>query len=152
MRSASTAATFCLAVSAGWFAFSSRPPSPAPADPTGGSFPCHVVSVHDGDTFTCAEQDGAGRSIRIRLAGVDARELGDYCAAGHPCSPAHADDSTAELRRLANGQALSCQPNGTSYNRVSAFCRRSDGVDLSCAMLQGHFVAIWPRYWGGHRC
>ena len=117
-----------------------------------GVFACHVISVHDGDTFTCGERGSDGRSIRIRLAGVDAREVGDFCARGHPCSPAHADDSTAELRRLAGGQTLSCEANGTSYNRIAAFCRRSDGVDLSCAMLQGHFVAIWDRYWGAHRC
>lgn len=152
MRPAAIAGTFCLAVSAGWFALSSRPASPAPADTAGGSFACHVVSVHDGDTFTCREANPSGRSIRIRLAGVDAREVGDFCAMGHPCSPAHAEVSTAELRRLADGQALSCEANGTSYNRVSAFCRRTDGVDLSCAMLGGGFVARWDRYWGGHRC
>jgi endonuclease YncB( thermonuclease family) len=116
------------------------------------AFPCTVASVHDGDTFTCAERDVTGRSIRVRLAGVDARELGDYCARGHPCAVASADAATQGLRRLAGGQRLICHPNGMSYRRVAAFCALPDGSDLSCRMVANRYVAIWPRYWGRHRC
>lgn len=152
MRPASVFMVCCLAAAGAFGGYVASPALSRHNAAGQDSFGCHVVSVHDGDTFTCGERGADGRSIRIRLAGVDARELGDFCARGHPCSPAHADDSTAELRRLADGQALSCEANGTSYNRIAAFCSRSDGTDLSCAMLQAGMVARWDRYWGGHRC
>jgi endonuclease YncB( thermonuclease family) len=134
-----------------WYAYRLTHP-PTSADTAEGSFPCTVAAVHDGDTFTCAERESSGRPIRIRLAGVDAREVGDFCAPGHPCATAHADDATAALRRLAQGQTLSCQANGATYGRIAAFCDKPDGTDLSCAMLAGGYVARWDRYWGHHRC
>jgi endonuclease YncB( thermonuclease family) len=141
-----------LFVLCAYYAYRALQPSPPAAPIAAGAFQCTVASVHDGDTFTCAERQNDGQSIRIRLAGVDAREVGDFCAPGHPCATAHADDATAALRRLAEGQILSCRPNGTTYGRIAAFCGRTDGTDLSCAMLAGGFVARWDRYWGDHRC
>jgi endonuclease YncB( thermonuclease family) len=142
-----------LIAGGGWWAYGGGAVNVLGGDnSSASSFLCTVSSVHDGDTFTCAEQDASGRSIRIRLAGVDARELGDFCARGHPCASAHADDATRALALLAAGQRLTCQPSGSTYGRIAAFCRRPDGTDLSCAMLSGGFVARWDRYWGGHRC
>src|SRR4051812_18723784 len=135
----------------GWYAYRAERP-PRANFTTEGAFQCTVASVHDGDTFTCAERESSGRSIRIRLAGVDAREVGDFCARGHPCASAHADDATAALRRLTQGQTLSCRANGSTYGRIAAFCGKQDGTDLSCAMLAGGYVARWDRYWGNHRC
>lgn len=112
----------------------------------GNSFPCTVASVHDGDTFRCAD------GTRIRVAGIDARELDGSCAPGHPCASAPPEAATAALDRLVDGETLSCEPNGTTYKRIAAFCRRPDGVDVSCAMLASGTVALWPRYWKGHRC
>lgn len=152
MRAAPIAVGCCVALAAGWYGLGGAGKSETVSDSDAGSFACTVASVHDGDTFTCAERDASGRAIRVRLAGVDARELGDFCARGHPCSPAHADDSTAALSRMALGQRLSCQSTGATYGRIGAFCSRPDGTDLSCAMLQAGMVARWDRYWGGHRC
>jgi len=51
------------------------------------------------------------------------------------------------LRRSAawrSDSALSCAAN-SPYNRTEAVCRRPDGIDLSCAMLAGNYVARLDR-------
>lgn len=111
-----------------------------------GAFPCTVASVHDGDTMRC--EDGT----RVRLAGIDARETDGSCAPGHPCAAAPAEAATAKLEQLALGWSFTCEDTGRTYNRRAGFCRRSDGLDLSCAMLASGTVAKWGRYWRGHRC
>jgi endonuclease YncB( thermonuclease family) len=111
-----------------------------------GSFSCTVASITDGDTFRCTD------GTRVRLSGIDARERDGSCAPGHPCASAPPEQATAALDRLIAGQTLACEPNGRTYNRVAAFCRRSDGVDVSCAMLASGTVAKWDRFWRGHRC
>lgn len=147
MRAAPIAVGCCVAIAAMWYGLAGVSPQAAEQIHGEGAFVCAVASITDGDTFRC--DDGT----RVRLAGVDARERDGSCGRGHPpCVAASAESATAALSGLALGQRLQCQANGTSYNRVAAFCRRPDGTDLSCAMLAGHFVAIWPRYWGGHRC
>src|SRR3546814_19374155 len=40
--------------------------------------------------------------------------------------------------------------SGSTYGRVAAFCERSDGVDLSCAMVESGTALKWERYWQGH--
>jgi endonuclease YncB( thermonuclease family) len=151
MRRTTLLLALALLILAAWYAYRALQP-PTSAVTAEGAFPCTVAAVHDGDTFTCAERESSGRPIRIRLAGVDAREVGDFCARGHPCATAHADDATAALRRLAQGQTLSCQANGATYGRIAAFCDKQDGTDLSCALLSAGYVARWDRYWGNHRC
>jgi endonuclease YncB( thermonuclease family) len=110
------------------------------------TFNCTVSSVTDGDTFRCSD------GTRIRLSGVAARERDGTCRAGHPCPNAPADAATSQLRALASGQVLTCRSVGVIYGRVAAFCRRQDGVDLSCAMVSSGTAARWNRYWGAHRC
>jgi endonuclease YncB( thermonuclease family) len=88
----------------------------------------------------------------VRVAGIDAREVDGSCAPGHPCASAPPEEATAALKGLVEGQTLSCVANGTTYNRVGAWCRRADGVDVSCAMLGSGTVARWDRFWRGHRC
>jgi endonuclease YncB( thermonuclease family) len=139
-----------FAMSVGWTAYS--PQSGAEATLLGNNFSCTVASVTDGDTFRCAETGADGRQIRVRLAGIAARERDGTCLVGHPCPTASADAATAEMERLASGQVLSCDPNGTTFGRIAAFCVRSDGTDLSCAMIESGTVERWDRYWGAHRC
>ena len=113
---------------------------------TDGGFSCVVASITDGDTLRCAD----GR--RVRLSGIDARERDGSCGVGRSCVDAGPQEATAELRRLAEGQRLSCRAVGTSYGRTAAFCVNEAGEDLSCAMVASGTVARWERYMKGHRC
>lgn len=115
-------------------------------------FTCTVALVTDGDTFRCSETGADGRAIRVRLSGIAARERDGSCSRGHPCPQATAAASTAALERAALGQRLLCRPQNITYGRVAAFCRRSDGVDISCAMVASGAATRWQRYWGAHRC
>lgn len=119
---------------------------------SGEPFTCSVASITDGDTFRCEETDEQGRAIRIRLSGVAARETDGTCSPGHPCPDASAEAATAALSHLARGQTLACQKVGETYGRVAAFCKRSDGVDLSCAMVESGTALKWWRYWRFHTC
>ncbi len=132
----------------GWFSLSDS----AEAEKTAYSMPCTVFSITDGDTFRCAETGTDGKQLRVRLSGVAARERDGSCSPGHPCPIASAEAATAELSKLAFGQLLSCRPVGETYGRVAAFCKRQDGVDLSCAMIESGTAEKWQRYWGDHRC
>jgi endonuclease YncB( thermonuclease family) len=128
-----------------------------PADPSASSaappsFTCTVAAVHDGDTLRCFERGPDGRQIRVRISGVDARELDGSCAPGHPCASAPPEAATAALERLASGQKLQCIPENMTYGRIAAFCVSAAGVDVSCAMLKSGTVALWRRYWANHRC
>jgi endonuclease YncB( thermonuclease family) len=125
--------------------------TPVATSAASGAFSCTVASITDGDTLRCAERGPDGRAIRVRLSGIDARERDGSCAVGHPCASSSAESATAELHRLASGRVLSCQPDGSTYGRIAAFCR-AGGVDLSCAMLDSGTVAKWDRYWRDHYC
>lgn len=130
------------------------PPTAPPAQSIAAppSFTCTVAAVHDGDTLRCSERGPDGRQIRVRISGIDARELDGSCAPGHPCASAPPEAATAALERLASGQRLQCAPENMTYGRIAAFCVNAAGVDVSCAMLKSGTVALWPRYWGDHRC
>lgn len=104
------------------------------------AFMCDVRSVHDGDTFRCAD----GR--RIRLNAINARELDGSCGTGHPCPRGSAEAARDVLTRAALGQRLSCVSTGSSYSRTTAWCARDDGVDLSCFMVRSGMAAVWSRY------
>lgn len=122
------------------------------ADAPDESLRCTVASVTDGDSLRCVERGPDRRAIRIRLSGISARERDGSCSTGHPCPAASSAASTAALERLAAGDVLRCQAQGSTYGRVAAFCRNSAGVDLSCAMVATGAAAKWERYWGDHRC
>jgi endonuclease YncB( thermonuclease family) len=109
-------------------------------------FTCEVAHITDGDTFRCAD------GTRVRLSGVAARESDGTCRPGHPCPAASAEAATAALHNIASGQVVVCRAVGETYGRVAAFCRRQDGLDLSCAMMQTGTVKKWWRYWGLHSC
>jgi endonuclease YncB( thermonuclease family) len=137
-----------LVASVGWVATGSR----QSVTNRPGGFVCSVASVTDGDTLRCRERDEAGRAVRVRLAGIAAREADGSCSAGHPCPTASAQAATSELVRLAAGETLTCSATGSTFGRVAAFCITSAGVDLSCAMVASGTAARWERYWSGHRC
>lgn len=136
----------------GWVAVGSPGNFPGVGKYGGDGFRCTVASITDGDTLRCVEEGADGRQIRVRLSGIAARETDGSCSPGHPCPIASAEAATAELSRLASGQVLECQANGSTYGRVAAFCRNGAGVDLSCAMVSSGTAERWDRYWNGHRC
>lgn len=110
-------------------------------------FTCTVTSVHDGDgPIRCAEAGNDGKPIRLRLTAIAAREIDETCSPGHPCPEASGAAAKAYLQRLALGQTLSCAPVGMSYGRVTAWCWRSDGVELNCAMVEAGMALRWERY------
>src|SRR5207245_2244589 len=102
---------------------------------SGEAFTCTVASITDGDTLRCTD------GTRVRIAGINAREHDGNCNVGAPCPSASPGEATAALSALASGQMLACEANGTTYNRIAAFCRTAAGVDVSCAMLNGGTVA-----------
>lgn len=101
---------------------------------------CEVASITDGDTLRC--RDGQ----RIRLHAVAARESDGSCSPGHPCPAATAEAATAELRRLAQGRTIRCEPTGRSYNRITAICWTPAGEEINCAMIRSGAALIWERY------
>ena len=102
-------------------------------------FACEVAYVNDGDTLRC--QDGT----RVRLHAIAARETDGSCSAGHPCPEASAAVSAAALRRLA-GNRITCVRTGQSYERVTAICHNTSGVEINCAMVQSGAALIWDRF------
>lgn len=102
-------------------------------------FACDVAYVNDGDTLRC--QDGT----RVRLHAIAARETDGSCSPGHPCPTASASMSRAALTELA-GRRITCIQTGTSYERVTAICRNTSGVEINCAMVQTGAALIWDRF------
>lgn len=119
---------------------------PAQAAAIGGGFSCTVSRIIDGDTFDCIG------GPRVRVAAINARERDGSCRRNAPCQAASNAQAEAVLSNLIAGQVLQCEPNGTTGNRIAAFCRTSAGVDLSCSMMSSGTVAKWNRHWRGHRC
>jgi endonuclease YncB( thermonuclease family) len=97
-------------------------------------FSCAVRYVTDGDTFRCSN------GTRVRLSSIDAPEMPGSCRPGRACAPGDPYAAKAALQRLISGRTVQCEPVGTSYNRVAAWCSVG-GVDLSCAMVRaGHAI------------
>lgn len=143
------------------------------AEPDGYSrsarFSCQPSQVWDGDSFNCAD----GRKIRV--AGIAAREVRKVrggrivdggCSKGHPCSATSglaARKALADLfggargvgphgHLLVRGPVLQCRANGTTGDRVAAFCRSAATGDVSCRMVRGGYALRWARYWSRHLC
>lgn len=96
-------------------------------------FACQYPLVHDGDTFRCAG------NVKVRLWGIDAPEL--QTPAGPPARNAAA--------RIINGQTLTCEPKGKSWDRTVALCRLPNGTDIAAEMVKGGFAKDWPKFSGG---
>ena len=57
------------------------------------------------------------------------------------------------LASLVEGQVLTCSDEGRTHDRRAAFYRRiSDGLVVSCAMLESGTVERWDWHWQRHRC
>ena len=102
-------------------------------------FACKVAYVNDGDTLRC--EDGT----RVRLHAIAARETDGSCSPGHPCPSASAADSTSAPTRLA-GRRITCIRTGQSYQRVTAICHNSSGVEINCAMVESGAAVLWDRF------
>jgi len=103
------------------------------------AFTCVVASVTDGDTFRCTS------GVRVRLSSIDAPELPGHCRRGRQCTSGDPFAAKAALSRLIEGRTLTCEPVGTTYGRVAAWCS-AGGQDLSCAMVQsGHAIVRYER-------
>jgi endonuclease YncB( thermonuclease family) len=116
-----------------------RPKHRAVQSKPNGSFSCAVQSVHDGDTFRCTN------GTRVRLSSIDSPEMPGACRPGRNCAPGDPYAAKAALEGLFGGRTIQCQPVGTSYDRVAAWCS-ANGVDLSCALVRsGHAIRL-PQY------
>lgn len=128
----------------------------------GALFACTPTLVYDGDgPIFCAE------GPRVRIAGIAARERDNSCRTGHPCPDATGDQAMSALVTLLGGSRGTVRLHGASFdhvrvraptlrcvsigsagrNRTGAFCKMTDGRNLSCAMLATGTVARWDRYW-----
>jgi hypothetical protein len=141
------------------------PPADAPAEivPAGVTFQCTPVAVYDGDgPVWCAEH-----GIKIRIAGVAAREMDGTCRPNQPCPPVGAIDARNRLVRLFGGSkgtlpeghivvhsaTMTCVSDGSAGgSRTAAWCRSPAFGDLSCAVIRAGGALRWPRYWRDHRC
>lgn len=132
----------------GIFCFMLLSPATGAAAPAqNGSFTCNVVKVHDGDgPIWCAERGGDGKPIKIRLHAIAARELDETCSPGHPCPSATGAQARRVLEKLALGKTLRCEATGTSYNRITAWCWTSAGVELNCAMVRSGTALRWDKF------
>jgi endonuclease YncB( thermonuclease family) len=93
-----------------------------------------VTAVVDGDTLDVRAH---GKTVRIRLYGVDA--------------PEHQNTAgllaRAALERIADGKDVTCQVMAKDrYKRTVAACRIAEGPDLSLAQLATGNAATYRRY------
>ena len=123
-------------------------------------FTCQAIALHDVDgPIHCVS------GTKIRLQGIGATETDGTCRQNQPCIPG---DPIVQRRIMATrvigatiaredpgryGQAwfaapvpLSCVPTGKSHARVTAWCRRADGTDLSCGAINAGVAARWPKF------
>jgi endonuclease YncB( thermonuclease family) len=136
--------------------------------PVSEKFDCTPASVHDGDTFACAD------GTKVRVAGINAREIewdgsrmeDAGCNDGAPCPSVdavaardklvallgHAVRSGSFGRVYVSGPALACASNGTSYDRIAAWCVSPASGDISCDMVKSGAAARWDHFWRDHRC
>ena len=131
----------------------------------GRSFTCEAIALHDVDgPVHCRTGE------KIRLQGIGATETDGSCRANQPCVPGDAMAQRrimatrvigATIRREDSGRygqiwfaqpiRLDCVATGKSHARVTAWCSRSDGADLSCGAIRAGIAARWPRYDRDHR-
>lgn len=127
--------------------------SPAPAQPITG--PARVI---DGDTIELAGQ-------RIRLAYIDAPELGQMCeqpnwfvriVPGMPDTKPYecGRDAAAVLSELTRGRIVFCEPTDRDrYGRIVAVCKTPIGenatLDLGAEMVKRGWAVDFKKYSGG---
>jgi len=126
----------------------------------GQRFTCEAIALHDVDGPIHCES-----GEKVRLQGIGATETDGSCRPNQPCVPG---DPIAQRRIMATrvigarivredtsryGQVwlaapirLDCVATGKSHARVTAWCRRSDGSDLSCEAVRTGIAMRWARY------
>lgn len=137
---------------------------PVPIIEAGKPFLCTPTAVWDGDGPIWCEE-----GPRVRLSGINAQEMDEpACKEGFPCV-----DVTGVLARdalvnlvgtptgeisphghiMVEGPTMTCVSDGGARGvRTAAFCVSPKSGDLSCKMLEGGWVAKWPKYWGDYNC
>jgi endonuclease YncB( thermonuclease family) len=129
----------------------------------GQTFTCTPVAVYDGDgPVWCAE-----RGIKIRIAGVAAREMDGTCRSNQPCPAVDATDARDRLVRILGGPrgalpqghivvrsaTMTCRSEGSAGgSRTAAWCISPVFGDLSCAVVQAGGAVRWARFWRNHHC
>ena len=131
----------------------------------GQTFTCEAVALHDVDgPIHCRSGE------KIRLQGIGATETDGSCRRGQPCVPgdpmvqrrvmatrvigatiAQEDPGLYGQAWFATPVALVCRATGQSHGRVTAWCRRADGGDLSCGAIHAGVAARWERFDPDHR-
>lgn len=90
--------------------------------------------VADGDTLIVGK-------THYRLWGIDAPDLHQTCAAGWPAG----QEARRTLQTLVGQRRVVCEHRGSdSYRRTIGLCR-SDGLDLSAAMVSAGMAWAAPR-------
>ncbi|GGA92811.1 hypothetical protein GCM10011491_21120 [Brucella endophytica] len=109
--------------------------SPPTGEPVTG--PARII---DGDTLVISSQ-------HIRLAGIDAPEMGQSCRRGgqdYACGVEARD----ALKALINGRSVRCTGRGIDkYQRLLSDCRIG-GTDLNRQMVEEGWAVAYGRYAG----
>lgn len=138
------------------------PEASARIAPAGSTFKCTVKAIWDGDgPLLCRE------GVKIRIAGVAAREIDDTCRPYQPCPPVSGVEARDRLVRLFGGARgrtadghiivrsapMRCVSDGPAKgSRTAAWCTSPVFGDLSCAVVRSGGAVRWMRYWRQHRC
>lgn len=103
-------------------------PTPSPAQS------CEVIAAHDGDSLRIRQLDG--RSVSVRLYGVDCPELGQPYG-----------DEARDLTRRLVGQVVEVQPTGgRSWGRVVAVVVLPGGGTLQAELISAGLAWVDGRY------
>ncbi|WP_304048968.1 thermonuclease family protein [Desulfovibrio piger] len=109
-------------------------PTPSPAQP------CEVIAAHDGDSLRIRQPDG--RSVSVRLYGVDCPELGQPYG-----------DAARDLTERLVGQVVDVQPTGgRSWGRDVAVIVLSDGCTLQAALVEAGLAWVDGRFCHSSEC
>jgi hypothetical protein len=126
---------------------------------------CLAIALHDVDgPIHC--QSGE----KVRLQGIGATEMDGSCRPNQPCVPGdprvqrhvmatgvigakidHEDKSVNGQAWFARPVRLTCDVTGKSHQRITAWCKRADGVDISCEAIRLKVALRWARYDRGER-
>lgn len=102
--------------------------------------PCAVLSAHDGDSIRVRQPDG--RSVAVRLYGVDCPELGQPYG-----------DEARDLTGRLVGQVVEVQPTGgRSWGRVVAVIVLPNCDTLQAALVEAGLAWVDGRFCRRHEC
>lgn len=117
------------------------PAAPAPARPAGPAAErlSGAARVIDGDTLDLG-------GVRVRLSGIDAPEKAQTCQRADGRAWACGAEATAALRRLAEGQPMTCEVEDRDrYGRAVSRCQVG-GADVGRAMVRSGLALAYRRY------